>query len=213
MVYVYYTKCSAPLPANRLAHYLQLVPPDVKAKAQRFRNWQDVHSCLFGRLLLLRALREWGGAPYRLEDVKTDAHQRPYLDDAVDFNITHSEELTVCALSAVTRLGVDVEKIRPINLAPLQEQCSPDEWQQLAESGQRLTRFYELWTQKEAAVKADGRGVTLPLKHVNVGPANQVTVDRRTFYLHALRLDDMYAACLATDTPRYDLKVCEVTFA
>ncbi len=83
------------------------------------------------------------------------------------FNIAHSGDRLLIAISNLSHIGVDIEQIRPrSNLAALVRRCcSPVEcqfWAGLAEADQQRY-FYEFWVRKEAFVKAVGRGIALGL--------------------------------------------------
>ena len=92
-----------------------------------------------------------GGRPYLA---------RPVCD--VDFNVSHSGERLLLAIGC-GRFGVDVESLaRPRDfLALARHQFGPDEILGLeaAPEAERGKVFLELWTAKEALLKALGRGL------------------------------------------------------
>lgn len=74
----------------------------------------------------------------------------------------------VVALAFDARLGIDIERWRPLgDAAALAVRCfAPSElahWHRLPES-QQLREFFRLWTLKEAFCKAVGRGIGLGLQ-------------------------------------------------
>ena len=85
----------------------------------------------------------------------------------LEFSLSHTRGLVVCAVALHDAVGVDVECDRP-GLAPLElarRFFAPVEAGLLAglpPDGQR-TAFFELWTLKEAFVKARGMGLGVPL--------------------------------------------------
>ena len=107
---------------------------------------------------------------------KTD-YGKPYLLDypTVNFNISHTGDSLLIAISLVGAVGVDIEQERQLNtpLLELVRRCfAPEEiayWQQLPDTLQ-LAEFYRLWTAKEAFVKAVGRGIGLGLSHCVIAP-------------------------------------------
>jgi 4'-phosphopantetheinyl transferase len=98
---------------------------------------------------------------------------RPFLtndDDLarrISFNISHSEDRIVVAIAIDRLLGVDVERVMPIE--DMEEVAkaffSPQEVQALRglPLAQRNARFLEYWTLKESYIKACGQGLSLPL--------------------------------------------------
>lgn len=82
---------------------------------------------------------------------------------AVQFNLSHSEGLTVCAISRGVQVGVDVERVRDVPEAEgIITAHFPAEigvpWRQLPRE-QRTEAFLRLWVRHEAAVKCSGHGL------------------------------------------------------
>jgi 4'-phosphopantetheinyl transferase len=79
------------------------------------------------------------------------------------FNVTHSEELALIAVAWDRELGVDVERVRPIEQASRIVEsyftaAEVAEFRGLAE-GEQAAAFIRGWTRKEAVVKAQGVGL------------------------------------------------------
>ncbi len=99
--------------------------------------------------------------------LSTFHHNMPIL-----FNISHSSEMAVIALTRTADIGVDVEKIQSFeNLMEIAEYFfHPQEAQEIMNksAGASLKKFYEIWTQKEAVVKALGIGLSAPLNQFRI---------------------------------------------
>lgn len=93
----------------------------------------------------------------------------------VSFSVSHSGGHGLVAVAREGRIGVDVEECagRPDLDSLMGAVLTPDERSDLeAVSGfARLRRFYDLWTVKEALVKALGEGVHHDLAGFEVTPA------------------------------------------
>lgn len=130
---------------------------------------------LAGELLVQRLLSGLGVDNARLH--RKDNGQ-PYLTGCdLHVSISHCEELVVCAVSSAP-VGIDVERVRPIDLRIADRVCTEQERQYLLdaiEQDRHLERFYEVWTAKEAYFKKQGTGIT-GLKKVNILP-----LDRQRF--------------------------------
>ncbi len=92
------------------------------------------------------------------------------------FNLSHSADLGLVGWSWRRDIGVDVEVWRAMRdaAALVQRYFSPAEanaWESLPQ-GLREQAFFNLWTRKEAYVKALGRGLTLPLDSFDVSHEN-----------------------------------------
>ena len=83
----------------------------------------------------------------------------------VHFNISHSGNYVVCAVSE-HELGIDVERIRKVNLRIAERFFSQPEIDDLMalDEDERMRYFITLWTIKESYLKAIGRGLT---QHLN----------------------------------------------
>lgn len=90
---------------------------------------------------------------------------RPYLANPGswkgDFNLSHSGEWLVLALTDRGRVGVDVQQIRDVDLGVARICFTPEERKALAlVPGDELrTLFFRIWTLKEALAKATGLGL------------------------------------------------------
>ena len=99
------------------------------------------------------------------------ASRRPAaVGHGVEFNLSHTRGLVVCAVAMGDAVGVDAEsRDRPRSLAPLElarRFFAPAETAALARlpAEERLAAFLAFWTLKEAFVKACGTGLATPLK-------------------------------------------------
>lgn len=137
------------------------------AHCARFADAADRHRALLARLLLRWALSH--GYPLAPADWRfaRDRCGKPALAWPalpVTFNLSHSGDLVVCALGRHCELGVDVEQVAPRDrlLALARRFFSADECALLgglAGAAQREV-FYDIWTAREAYLKALGCGLT-----------------------------------------------------
>ena len=166
MIDLYYAHFSQPFETVKYQAYLQLLPQEMQHKVGRYMRWQDAHSSLIGKLLLIEGLKKYGYDHTRLQDIRYSKYDRPYLDD-LEFNISHSGQYVLCALSNNAKIGVDVEEVRPIDFNDFDRQFTKAEWDVIHSFADPLHGFYNMWTKKEAIVKADGKGLNIPLEDIN----------------------------------------------
>lgn len=87
----------------------------------------------------------------------------------LQFNVSHSENLWVCAVTKRQPVGVDVERVRPLSPHHIMPFLAPEErmaWEASFSAQPRseaINALFSLWTRKEAYVKARGLGFHLPL--------------------------------------------------
>ncbi len=86
----------------------------------------------------------------------------------ISFNLSHTNGLTVLAVTLEHELGVDVESLtRKVDILKLAERYfSQQEFHELAalDVKEFNQHFFNLWTLKEAYIKACGMGLAIPLK-------------------------------------------------
>ncbi|HEX7340978.1 MAG TPA: 4'-phosphopantetheinyl transferase superfamily protein [Rhodanobacteraceae bacterium] len=111
-------------------------------------------------------------APESLRFIE-NAHGRPVLADHsdLDFNWSHSGEHAMIAVARrLPELGVDIEQERPRPrvLALAQRFFAKNEYVALCAlpEADRLRAFIQLWTAKEAVLKAHGHGLAYGMEHV-----------------------------------------------
>jgi 4'-phosphopantetheinyl transferase len=167
---------------------------DESRRAARFHFPADrdryiaAHGCL--RDILARYL---GCEPAQLT-FSTNKYGKPALiGHDLEFNLSHSGDFALVAVTQGRRTGVDVEGIRSeMEIERLASRFfSPREVSELAAlpPEQRITGFFNCWTRKEAYIKARGLGLSLPLDSFDVSLAPDEPA-----FLHATRPDEQEAA-------------------
>jgi 4'-phosphopantetheinyl transferase len=96
---------------------------------------------------------------------------KPSINAHLQFNLSHSDEMAVCGLTLTNRIGVDLEKMRSMkDLNSLTKRffCAR-EHELIERSAEKEKLFFQLWTAKEAYLKALGTGISGGLDRVEVG--------------------------------------------
>ncbi len=157
------------------------VDADRLAKLARYRLAADQDRGLVGHVLLRRVLSGLTGTPPAALDFDvhcphcdSDEHGKPYLvrtdgGPVPEFNLSHSGPLVAVGLTADRPVGVDVEAARRVDWNSLRGSVFDDaEWQATEQTPEPDRLRTQLWSRKEAAVKASGHGLALPLRQVVV---------------------------------------------
>ncbi|MDX5418198.1 MAG: 4'-phosphopantetheinyl transferase superfamily protein [Hymenobacteraceae bacterium] len=191
--------------------YLLQLPVALQKQILRFRSRRDAQRSLFGKLLLVKGLEFLGLNKYRLSDLSYTSYQRPYFDHTFDFNIAHSGEYIACAISKTSKVGIDIEEVKPTVLDDFRLQFTEAEWQKVVTSEDSLHAFYRLWTQKEATIKALGDGLSIPLKQIHISNG-KAQWNNQELYLFELELGHTHLSFLATDTIAPEIVIHPVLF-
>ena len=162
MTIIYYTYFDQQWSHADYQQAVGFLPHAEKIKNARFIRWQDRQLGVLGKLLLLQALKQTG--IYKsLEQLSIAENGKPYFSDGPYFNISHSGNYAACILSTSSEVGIDVEEVKEIILEDFKSIFTLNEWKQIESSRHQTSVFYELWTKKEAILKADGRGLSISL--------------------------------------------------
>lgn len=147
---------------------LQFVPLDKQRRILRQRIKQNADNMLVGTILAKYMLRKVFHIPFSAQHISYGRYGKPYLRDYpnVHFNISHSGQFVVCAVSA-NPIGVDVQVIVPYQRDVAKRVCSPEELMQIESSPDPSVEFTKCWTQKEAYVKMKGTGLFNGLEMVD----------------------------------------------
>jgi len=151
------------------------------------------------------------GCEGALESFRTDIDKRPFCDEPIDFNISHAGQIAVCAVAGGVRLGIDIEKVDAIDLGPYRSYMTADEWRRIEAAAHRFGAFFTYWTIKESVMKADGRGMNVPLEDIEVKDGFAM-LDRRRWWSHTVAVHPDYVCHLATDRADIEVAVRELFF-
>lgn len=145
-----------------------ILSAEEQARADRFATpelragYVLAHAAL--RTLVGRALER---DPATIAFTQGRAGKPSLADGAVEFNLSHSGGVALCAISRGIPVGIDVEQCRPIDdlLRIARRFFAASEYAELAAlpRSQQLDAFFRCWTRKEAYVKALGDGLQAPL--------------------------------------------------
>ena len=174
---VHIWRSSLALDPQQLQSLSKLLSADEIARSQRFRFPQHQRRFVAGRGTLRQILgRYLEVSPDRLE-FQYSSTGKPSLGGAIaataQFNLSHSQDLMLCAVSRDRALGIDLEQLRP--LADLEQLT--ERFFAIAESRRicalpvevRSQAFLQYWTCKEAILKASGTGLA-NLSEVELAP-------------------------------------------
>jgi 4'-phosphopantetheinyl transferase len=180
------------LPPATVKSLDSVLSADERERAARFRfpggteRYTVAHGCL--RHILARYL---DCDPKQL-CFSTNEYGKPALQGYnLEFNLSHSGERALVAVSLARRVGVDVEHIRPdLELIKTADRFfSQNEVTELMAlpPHQHQIAFFNCWSRKEAYIKALGLGLSLPLDSFDVSLADPAI-------LRATRPDEAEAA-------------------
>jgi 4'-phosphopantetheinyl transferase len=182
----------------QLKDILKQLPKKLEKQVLNFKFQHTQYEHALGKLLLIKALTKYGYAPDSLKHIKYTRYSRPYIDDKIDFNISHSGEIVICGISSVQRLGVDIEKIRSIDFNNFVNVLNSSQWRKVYTSADPIRTFFYYWTQKESVTKAVGMGLSIPLEDIVI-ENDKAQLYQESFYIKELSVKPNYVAQLASN--------------
>lgn len=204
-VYILYTKISKELPEDVYKRCLIFLPDSLRDKHFRYRRWQDRAADLYGKILLIRGLQKFGFDYSSLENLNYTDHGRPHLTGSVDFNISHSGDYIVCAIGNEIKLGVDIEEIKPVDFSDFENLMTEEQWRLIKTASNPIKTFFKYWAIKESIIKADGRGLSIPLNDILI--TDEMAYYETRWYLKELDIDANYCANLASNIEKQEINL------
>ncbi|MEO8562545.1 MAG: 4'-phosphopantetheinyl transferase superfamily protein [bacterium] len=216
--------------------YWSVLSDEEQGRARRF--YREVHGRRFtvahGALRVILA-SYLGEAPESLA-FRTGEHGKPSLERAsgageraLEFNLSHSDDVALVAVAVGRPVGVDVERYSDDteHLALAERFFSPSEREALralADDPARLTEgFFAVWSRKEAYLKAIGCGITRGLHHFDValapGTSARILADRldptaaERWAMRSIDAAPGFSAALVAAAPLRDVLLFDVVQA
>lgn len=153
-----------------------LLSEDETRRAERFRLPALRRRFVAGRGAVRAILAEYLSVEPKQLVFTHGSHGKPSLADPlcnIQFNVSHSNDLMVAAICREWPIGVDIEKEDPrfhaVDIAA-RYFCERERDEIARRGGQAgLRAFFQLWTAKEAVLKAASVGLTLELSKLEIG--------------------------------------------
>jgi 4'-phosphopantetheinyl transferase len=191
--------------------YLRLLPAFEQRKLMAFRERSDLCLSLYGKLMLIQSFRDFNLPFTDLASMVLSEFRKPVLPATppLHFSISHCRTSIVVAVSNEYEIGIDIEKIEPIDLSLYQHVFHPGIFERIENSENSSTDFYRYWTCYEAALKAHGKGFLIDLKGVCL-LNKTVIVENTCWYTQTVELHKDYICFLATSCPHINVPITNI---
>jgi 4'-phosphopantetheinyl transferase len=141
-------------------------------RAMRFRVPADQARCAVTRGVLRTLLGHYLQLPGTAITFSANEYGKPATDGEIKFNVAHSGDYALLAFTRGIEVGVDVERMsgdRVVGDLP-RRVLSPREYERFAAlaENERVPTFFQIWTLKEAVLKAIGSGLSIAPECVEV---------------------------------------------
>jgi len=188
-----------------------ILSKEEKERSSRFHFDIDHKRFSVTRSLLKKYLGKIISRPPREIHFKFNKYGKPELLNSpkeIHFNVTHSGNLGMIAITDLAPIGIDVEQFRSeMTTGDIAKRffskMEVEAFLELEEN-EKLQGFFNCWTRKEAFIKAVGKGLSLPLNTFDVSlkpnePAQLLAVrykneTSKDWTLTDIKLDHGYAS-------------------
>lgn len=152
-----------------------ILDEDERRRFAAFRFAKDREIFGLSHILVRRILSQYAPIPPEQWQFNKNAYGRPEIannmlvHEGLQFNLSHTDGLAVCAVTCKMEIGIDIEKHRRIDdlevlTRSVFTESEATDILSMQETAIREQRFYEYWTLKEAYIKGRGTGLSLPLQ-------------------------------------------------
>jgi 4'-phosphopantetheinyl transferase len=147
-----------------------------RERAAKFHFERDRRRFIVARARLREELAARLGVSARQVEFAYGDNGKPRLaNQALQFSVSHCDDVALFAFSPDAEVGVDIEAIRPVREA---DAIAVQFFSPLEHAGyaalaprDRLLGFFRVWTRKEAYVKALGVGFSMALERFDLSVA------------------------------------------
>ena len=121
------------------------------------------------------------------------------------FNISHSDGYIALAIDQVP-VGIDIENIRNAE-EDLRNYISNDEEKKYIHDDES---FFEVWTNKEALVKANGNGINQKINTIQSLPLNAIrTYDNKTYFNKTIKYQNLVITVSRASSDDFNINIME----
>lgn len=212
VVHIFYIQQAEELTDALFEKFLLRLPENFQTEIRNYKHKEPGQASLIGKIILQYGLERLN-LNYSLHDILIGEKDRLFLNDTIDFNISHSGDFVICAIAQQAKVGIDIEKHRSLDVHLFRKYFDDKEWNEIQQSVDKLHTFFDLWSIKESAIKCDGRGVEVLSKtHKQYIDVSQITCDTVIFYYQQLAIAGNYSCCVCSNQ-KFTLNTIQLTLA
>jgi 4'-phosphopantetheinyl transferase len=174
---------------DNLHQYRSLLSQDEARRADRFHFEKHRTRFIKARAGMRQVLAGYTAIAAEALTFSYGTNGKPKLSEeskksGISFNLSHSDDIAILAVTRGLTVGIDVERINPEfateEIASRFFSAAEVECLQALPVAERVDGFFSCWTRKEAYIKALGDGLSLPLDSFEVafGPGTPAALLR-----------------------------------
>jgi 4'-phosphopantetheinyl transferase len=166
MIRTYAMKITKNIDIGILQQLETIISTERWEKTKKYHFEEDKKRSIMAEVILRHALKKNFGITRENVQFTTNRFGKPMLKnfEHIHFNLAHSGDWVVCGVSN-DPIGIDVEIIKCIDLDIAKSFFTSNEYNVILNQpkDKQIKYFYKFWTLKESYVKAEGKGLSIPL--------------------------------------------------
>lgn len=177
---------------------LKKIPSIERKKTEKFYFKKDREIAILSKSLLSFILNK--NTSHSLDDLYYSPYNKPYIKDDFSFNLSHSGNFVILACSNdKAEIGIDIEKITStINIDDFKSTLNFNDQTLVHNSNDPFQTFYNIWTIKEAIIKANGKGLSIPLTEINIINENSAFYEKN-WHIKKITIHNQYSCHIASN--------------
>ncbi|MFB8426343.1 4'-phosphopantetheinyl transferase family protein [Priestia megaterium] len=193
-----------------ISHYKFILSKDEIRRMESFKTYSLKNEYCFIRANLRKVLSFYLKEPPEQLKFFYNDFGKPYLNNAIKFNLSHTNDIAVIAVTKEYELGIDIEFIdEHIDISEvIQVAFSMQEIDLMSglKGKEKYNMFYRLWTRKEALLKGVGKGLSLSPQLIDASNCTKIFTGDNWEILE-LNVKQGYKSSLAINCNRVPIKL------
>lgn len=207
MIYTYAMKITKNIDIGVFQQLEKRISTERREKIKKYHFEEDKKRSIMAEVLLRHSLKKDFGITREKVQFTKNSFGKPMLKnfEQIHFNLAHSGDWVVCGVSDVP-IGIDVEIIKSNDLGVAKAFFTSSEYKDILNQPKekQIKYFYKLWTLKESYVKAEGKGLYIPLNSfsfcilphaIQMYEGDQLS---KKYYFQVFNLDDFHISTVCS---------------
>lgn len=195
IIHIFWTNIPESLRIHELKDHLSILDNNEIYKLNRIVSEDRKVEFVVGRILLKNMVGSYLGIPSQEINFLSNEFGKPYLGEKVylrsrfnsvlHINLSHTRRLVACVISPLWAVGIDVEHLTNNHLEAMTIAFTNSEVKYVnsfTTKRDQIKAFYEIWTRKEAVIKAEGKGFSIHPKSFTVPFHSQCDYDNKYIF-------------------------------
>lgn len=199
--------------SEKVEELFSQLPENLVKSVNQYQDTNDRKSRMISKLLLEILVRKMiPDQNFFWNLYQKDSFSKPYFKHfEINFSSSHHEGFSVVCAARKAQCGVDSELIKPLNIEVYNDFLHPEEKQFINQQLNPQATFYEIWTKKEAVLKASGLGISQELQSIDAHK-DIIQINQEKYIAKELNLSENSITYIVTNQPITHLNIEEVIF-